>query len=266
MTNLLTKPLYIYSYCFTIAHIVDFIVIGFFLYRSYTLIKGSTAVNILTGLLIVYGTYFVVQSLNLKLCTIILKKITIIGPIIPIILFQREIRNFLSTIGSGILSGKNILESLIPWLAKNKEEIDVTPIVKAAQALGGSNTGALIVLTKNEDLRYYETSGDLVNAMVSARLLMAIFNKYSPLHDGAVIIYKNKIVAARCVLPITDNPNLPAHFGLRHKAAIGLTEITDTLVIVVSEESGQMSIARQGQIASNLSAQEIRSMIKTYLT
>ncbi|WP_255431774.1 diadenylate cyclase [Cardinium endosymbiont of Dermatophagoides farinae] len=115
-------------------------------------------------------------------------------------------------------------------------------------------------------MRYYEESGDLLNAVVSARLLIAIFNKYSPLHDGAVIIHSNKIVAARCILPVTENPNIAARFGLRHKAAVGLTEITDALVLIVSEESGQISIARKGTLESNLSAQEIRSALKDYLS
>lgn len=188
-----------------------------------------------------------------------------VGPLVTVILFQKEMRLYLSTIGARLLSGKDLFRSLIPWMGTAQKDVDVTPIVKAAQALGGSNTGALIVLTKNEDLTYYETSGDLINAIVSSRLLISIFNKNSPLHDGAVIIKENKITAARCVLPVTDDQKLPAHFGLRHKAAIGLTEITDTLVIVVSEESGQISIARQGEIASNLSLQEMRSRLKAYL-
>ncbi|WP_250239173.1 diadenylate cyclase [Cardinium endosymbiont of Oedothorax gibbosus] len=167
---------------------------------------------------------------------------------------------------TSLVGGKAMIIQMIPWLARKMDEVDVTPVVKAVQALGGSNTGALIVFTKDADLRYYEESGDLINAVVSARLLIAIFNKYSPLHDGAVIIHGNRIVAARCILPVTERPNMADRFGLRHKAAIGLTEITDTLVLVVSEESGQISIARKGVMENNLSAQEIRSALKDYLS
>jgi uncharacterized protein (TIGR00159 family) len=244
---------------------VDIVLVCFLIYRVYKLIEGSTAVKISSGFLVVYLFYLIVKVLKLKLLEAILGKFIDIGPIIPIVLFQREIRHFLSSVGKGLVSGKEIIANIIPWLANKKAEIDVTPVVKAAQALGGSNTGALIVFTKDADLRYYEASGDLINAVVSARLLIAIFNKYSPLHDGAVIIHDNKIVAARCILPVTDNANIAAHFGLRHKAAVGLTEITDTLVLIISEESGQVSIARKGKMENNLSAQEIRSIIKDYL-
>ncbi|WP_419241853.1 diadenylate cyclase [Cardinium endosymbiont of Nabis limbatus] len=243
---------------------VDVILVGFLVYWVYTLVKGSIAVKSIWGFLIVYLFYWVVQALHLKLLKSILS--IFISPIIPIILFQREIRHFLFSIGQSLGGSKAIIVQLIPWLARKKSEVDVTPVVKAVQTLGGSNTGALIVFTKDVDLRYYEESGDLLNAVVSARLLIAIFNKYSPLHDGAVIIHSNKIVAARCILPITENQNIAARFGLRHKAAVGLTEIIDALVLIVSEESGQISIARKGTMENNLSAQEIRSALKDYLS
>ena len=265
MSCLFTKALHIYHYDFAIIDVIDLVLVCLFISYCYRLIKDKAAVNILLGLAVIYILYFVIQACHLQIATLIMKKIIMVGPLVPVILFQREIRLYLSTIGARLLSGKDLFRSLIPWMAKDQKDVDVTPIVKAAQALGGSNTGALIVLTKNEDLTYYETSGDLINAVVSSRLLISIFNKHSPLHDGAVIIKENRITAARCVLPVTDDQKLPAHFGLRHKAAIGLTEITDTLVIVVSEESGQISIARQGEIASNLSLQEMRSRLKAYL-
>ena len=244
---------------------VDILLVCFLIYRVYKLIEGSTAIKIASGFFVIHLFYWLVKLLNLKLLQAILGRFIDIGPIIPIVLFQREIRYFLSSVGKSMISGKEIIENITPWFTNKKVEIDVTPVVKAAQALGGSNTGALIVFTRDADLRYYQESGDLINAVVSARLLIAIFDKYSPLHDGAVIIHKNKIVAARCVLPITDSSNIPAHFGLRHKAAIGLTEVTDALVLIVSEESGQISIAKKGKMESNLSIQEIRSVIKDYL-
>lgn len=245
--------------------VVDIILVGFLLYLVYKFIEGSTAVKIASGFFILYLFYWVVKLLKLKLLESILKSFIDLGPIVPIILFQREIRHFLFSMGKSFVLSKKILEKIIPWLANKKAAVDVTPVVKAVQSLGGSNTGALIVFTKDVDLRYYEESGDLINAVVSARLLIAIFNKYSPLHDGAVIIRSNRIVAARCILPVTENPNIAALFGLRHKAAVGLTEITDTLVLIVSEETGQLSIARKGKMENNLSVQEIRSVIKDYL-
>ncbi|CAH2560199.1 Putative Cyclic di-AMP synthase CdaA [Cardinium endosymbiont of Oedothorax gibbosus] len=256
--------LYLGSLDISFRLVVDMALVGCLVYWVYKLVKGSIAVKRIFGFLIVYLFYSIVQTLHLKVLGSILSILT--SPIVPIILFQREIRHFLFSLSTSLVGGKAMIIQMIPWLARKMDEVDVTPVVKAVQALGGSNTGALIVFTKDADLRYYEESGDLINAVVSARLLIAIFNKYSPLHDGAVIIHGNRIVAARCILPVTERPNMADRFGLRHKAAIGLTEITDTLVLVVSEESGQISIARKGVMENNLSAQEIRSALKDYLS
>ncbi|WP_243517978.1 MULTISPECIES: diadenylate cyclase CdaA [unclassified Candidatus Cardinium] len=243
--------------------VIDMVLIGFLIFAIYKLVEGSIAVKSILGFLVVYLFYWIVRALHLNRLASILSIFT--TPIVPIIIFQREIRHFLFSIGKSLLGSKAMMVQIIPWLTDQKSEVDVTPVVKAVQTLGGSNTGALIVFTKDADLRHYEESGDLINAVVSARLLIAIFNKYSPLHDGAVIIHSNKIVAARCILPVTDNPNIAARFGLRHKAAVGLTEITDALVLIVSEESGQISIAKKGSMENNLSAQEIRSALKEYI-
>jgi DNA integrity scanning protein DisA with diadenylate cyclase activity len=135
----------------------------------------------------------------------------------------------------------------------------------AVKSMSGSNTGALIVFSKNSPLKFYAESGDLIDAIVSKRIILSIFNKYSPLHDGAVIIHANRIKAARCILPVTERDDLPAEFGLRHRAAIGMTESTDTLVLVVSEETGQMSVVRNGNIFHNLSIKEIRAKVNDYL-
>ena len=132
------------------------------------------------------------------------------------------------------------------------------------KTLGGSYTGALIVFSRESGLKFYVDSGDKIDAIISKRLLLAIFNKNSPLHDGAVIVQNGRISAARCILPVSDLDNLPAQFGLRHRAAIGMSETTDTLVLVVSEETGQMSIVRTGKIHHNMSIQEIRNMINDY--
>jgi DNA integrity scanning protein DisA with diadenylate cyclase activity len=131
--------------------------------------------------------------------------------------------------------------------------------------MSGTATGALIVFSRDSPLKFYVDSGDHINGNISSRLLLSIFNKYSPLHDGAVIIYNGKISAARCILPVSENDNLPAQYGLRHRAAIGMSEVTDTMIIVVSEETGQMSLARNGYIWHNLSALELRRKINEYL-
>ena len=141
----------------------------------------------------------------------------------------------------------------------------MTPIIEAVKTMGGSNTGALLVFSKNSELKFYAESGDILDSVVSKRLLVSIFNKYSPLHDGAAIIYKNRIKAARCILPVSESEDLPASMGLRHRAALGMSEITDTLILVVSEETGQFSIARNGKIFTNLSPKDIRFRLNRYL-
>jgi diadenylate cyclase len=155
----------------------------------------------------------------------------------------------------------------LPWKKhESADQFDINPVIDAAKTLGGTNTGALIVFSRESELKFYVDSGDKIDGEISKRLLLSIFNKNSPLHDGAVIIHDGRISAARCILPVSDLENLPAQFGLRHRAAIGMSETTDTLVLVVSEETGQMSVVRAGKIHHNMSIQEIRKMINEYFS
>jgi len=249
-----------------LGEIIDIFLVGLLLYRVYKLIEGSTAVKIFIGFLLLSLTYLIVRSAGMELLTAILGKFMEVGVLAAIILFQQEIRRFLFWIGgTTALSGSALIGRLLGNKKANKIGVDVTPIVEAAKALAGSNTGALIVLSNEDDLKFYKESGDLIDAAVSKRLLLAIFNHQSPLHDGGVIIYNNKIIAARSILPVTERQDLPPQFGLRHRAAIGMTEVTDTLVLVVSEETGQISVARNGTLESNLSIQETRAVINDYL-
>ena len=131
--------------------------------------------------------------------------------------------------------------------------------------MGGTNTGALVVIAKGSELRLYAETGDELDCIISKRLLLSIFNKTSPLHDGAVIIVNNRIKAARCILPVTENSELPAFLGLRHRAAIGITELTDCIVVIVSEETGEISISRNGKLYYNLTPLELRTKLNLYL-
>ena len=130
--------------------------------------------------------------------------------------------------------------------------------------MAGSNTGALMVISKSTELKFYAESGDILDAELSKRLLVSIFNKYSPLHDGAVIIHNGKIKAARCILPVTER-EVPAQFGLRHRAGIGMSEATDAVILIVSEETGQISMAKNGKVLHNMSFQEVRETLNDYL-
>ena len=247
--------------------VIDILLVSFLLYQLYKLMRGSVAVKIFLGILSLYLIFLIVKSAQMELLSIILGQFMGVGVIAAIILFQPEIRKFLLLIGrTTSLNKENIFKNFVLWKKKEQAKgLNITPVIDAAKALGGSNTGALIVFSKDSELKFYAESGDRIEAVISKRLLISIFNKYSPLHDGAVIIYKGKITAARCILPVSEKDDLSADFGLRHRAALGMTETTDTLVLIVSEETGQLSISRQGELKSNQSPQEIRRAINTYL-
>lgn len=245
--------------------IIDILLVSVLLYQVYKLMRGSVALSIFFGFLTLYLLFLVVKAAQMELLTAILGQFMGVGVLAVIILFQQEIRKFLLLVGKTTTFDRDNFFKGFWRRHKENERINITPIIDACKSLSGSNTGALIVFSKNSALKFYAESGDEIDAVVSKRLLLSIFNKYSPLHDGAVIIHRGRVKAARCILPVTERDNLPAEFGLRHRAAIGMTELTDTLVVVVSEETGQMSAVQNGQIFHNLSAKELRKKINQYL-
>ena len=248
--------------------IIDILLFAFLLQQVYKLMRGSVAIKIFLGFLVLYLVYLVVNAADMELLSTVLGQFMGVGVLAVIILFQQEIRKFLLLLGrTHVFREGSILENIksIWSLNGNNKKSEITPIIEAAKTLGGSNTGALIVISRNSELKFYAESGDRLDAKVSKRLLLAIFNKFSPLHDGAVIVYDNQIIAARCILPVTERDDLPAQYGLRHRAAVGMSENTDVLVLVVSEETGQLTTVRNGEISQNLSAQELRKKINDYL-
>jgi diadenylate cyclase len=248
--------------------VLDVLLVTLLLAQVYKLIRGSMAIRVFFGFLSLYLIYLIVRAFEMELLSSILGQFMGVGVLALIILFQQEIRKFLVMLGktTNIQEGqfmKNV-RSMLHYSEERK--FDITPIVEAVKSLSASSMGALIVISKNSELKFYAESGDRLDAVISKRLLISIFNKYSPMHDGAVIIYNDKLVAARCILPVTERDDLPANYGLRHRAAIGMTEITDTMVIVVSEETGEISTVQNGEITQNISAQELRIIINDYLT
>jgi len=246
--------------------IVDILLVSVLLYQVYKLLKGSVAVRVLVGFLSLYLIYLVVKAAQMELLAGILGQFMGVGVLAAIIIFSQEIRKFLLILGKTSFRNSGILESIFIWRKRRpKINMNITAVIEAAKSLSGSNTGALMVFSRNTELKFYADSGDLLDAFISKRLLISIFNKYSPLHDGAVILYEGRIKAARCLLPVSERDNLPAQWGLRHRAALGMSEATDTLILIISEETGQMSIARNGKIDNNLSAPEIRKKLNRYL-
>jgi diadenylate cyclase len=245
---------------------VDISLVAVLLYQIYKLIRGSIAVNIFLGILALYLVYLIVRAAQMELLATILGQFMGVGVLAMIILFQPEIRKFLLLIGRGAeINRGDFLKSLANWRTSYHDDFDVHQLMEAVKTLKATRTGALIVFSRNIELKFYAETGDPLDAEVNKRLLISVFNKNSPLHDGAVIIYKGRIKAARCVLPVSDNDHLPPHFGLRHRSAIGMSETTDTLVMAISEESGRLILARNGKFIRGLKLKVVEQKILEYL-
>jgi diadenylate cyclase len=232
-----------------VTDIIDILLVAFIMYQVYVLIKGTVAFSIFVGVIGIYLLYMLVDLLKMKLLSTILGAVIGGGAIALIVLFQQEIRRFLIFLGSKYFPNRKFsLENIFNTGDDVPEKVRIDSIYKACINLAKSNTGALIVISRTSSLNLYAETGDILNAATSSRLLESIFIKNSPLHDGAVIIENAKIVSARSVLPFTDKTELPASYGMRHRAAIGISENTDAFVIIISEETGEISVAEEGRI------------------
>jgi uncharacterized protein (TIGR00159 family) len=245
--------------------VIDIGLVSVLLYQVYKLIRGSIAVNIFLGILALYLVYLIVRAAQMELLTMILGQFMGVGVLAMIILFQPEIRKFLLVIGRGTEFRENLFKTISNWRHEYHDDFDIGQVIEAVKTLKASKTGALMVFSRDTELKFYAQTGDALDAEVNKRLLLSIFNKNSPLHDGAVIIYKGRIRAARCVLPVSENDHLPPNFGLRHRAAVGMSESTDTLVLAVSEETGRLVLARNGQYLRALKLKQIEQKILDYL-
>lgn len=245
--------------------LVDITLVSILLYQVYKLIRGSIAVNIFLGILALYLIYLIVKAAQMELLATILGQFMGVGVLAMIILFQPEIRKFLLVIGRGTEFRENFLKNLSNWKQPYHEEFDIHQVIEAAKTLKATKTGALIVFSRDTELKFYIETGDALDADVTKGLLLSIFNKNSPLHDGAIIIHKGRIKAARCVLPVSENDSLPAHYGLRHRSAIGMSESTDTLVMAISEETGRLILARNGKYLRGLKLKQVEQKIIEYL-
>ncbi len=244
--------------------ILDILLLAIIIYQLYNLIRGTIAANIFIGLAIIYVLYYIVPDTKMPLLAGILKKVADVGIIAVIVLFQQEIRRFL------LLVGKNAsLQRNKAWwryfFGKSEDEKNnyarIKPIIDACKSLKQSRTGALIVFAKFYDEQFYQNSCEFLDSKISKRLLESIFQKNSPLHDGAVVISENKIKAASCILPLTDKTDLPLQFGLRHRAGIGVTENNEATAIIVSEETGEISYAKQGRVKMNIGFAELEKLL-----
>ena len=242
--------------------ILDIFLVGLLFYGLYYLVKGTTAIKIFFGIVSIILGLKIVTALHMELLSYILGAFVNVGFIALIIIFQPEVRRFLLGIGNTKIS--LAFKSLIANLGfryKEEKNLDLDAICEACASMSQDKVGALILLTQENNLNEIIETGVTINAVISKPLIENIFFKNSPLHDGAMVIANNKICAARCILPITQNINLPGSYGLRHRAGIGITENSDCIALVVSEETGSIRIINSGRVY-DVKASEMKAKIK----
>jgi len=247
----------------SIIDIVDVILFAFLLYEVYNLVKGTAAIRIFIGIIAVYLIYRIVRALQMELLSEILGQFISVGFIALIVVFQPEIRQFLLMVGNTRII-KTSRKRLLFWKFKieNPLNLHIDTIVKACKKMADTKTGALIVISRLNELEAYIETGQIVDAKISEFLLETIFFKNSPLHDGAVIISGGTIRAARCIMPLSSNPSIPAHCGLRHRAAVGITEKSDSIAIIVSEERGTISYCVDGKLSIDVTPSELSKLLE----
>jgi uncharacterized protein (TIGR00159 family) len=246
-----------------ILDIIDILIVSFLMYQFYMLIKGTAAINIFVGIFVVYLIWLIVKALNMELLGSILNQIIGVGMIALIVVFQQEIRRFLLLLGTRYLKQSSFsIEKLFSVKSDLGHAVRIHSVVKACTNLARDKVGAIIVIARQSRLFMYTETGDIINADTSNQLLQNIFFKNSPLHDGAVIIIEDKIYAARCILPISEDLNLPPSMGLRHRAALGITEHTDAIAIIVSEETGMISVSEAGKLSSDIGPSELLHFLR----
>jgi diadenylate cyclase len=249
-----------------IVDVIDVILFAVLLYEIYNLVKGTAAIRIFIGIIAIYLIWKIVKAFQMTLLTEILGQFISVGVIALIVVFQPEIRQFLLLIGkTKIIKSRH--QKFLFWRLKitNPVNLHIDTIVKACKKMADTRTGALIVITRQNELNTYVETGLPVDAKISEVLLETIFFKNSPLHDGAVIINGSSIRAARCILPVSNKADIPAFCGLRHRAAVGITEKSDAVAIIVSEQTGEISFSSDGKLTFNLSPSELSTILENIL-
>ncbi|HHU26554.1 MAG TPA: TIGR00159 family protein [Bacteroidales bacterium] len=246
---------------FGLKDFIDVVLVALLLYYLFRLVKISGLRPLLIGILVFMVIWILVSRVfNMVLLGSILDQFVSAGLILLVILFQDEIRRFLMSLGSK--KGWNFIAKLIfPNEGNKKDNSHLTAVVLACMNMSKAKTGALIAIQGDIQMGLYEQTGEIVNADISSRLIENIFFKNSPLHDGAMIIVGKKIKAAGCILPISQNPNIPAHLGLRHRAGLGISQETDAKVIIVSEERGKIAFASEGRLKMNISPEDLQRLL-----
>lgn len=250
---------------FGLKDFIDILLVALMLYYIYRLMRESRSINVFVGIMIfivVWG--FVSQIIEMRLLGAILDKLVSVGVIAIIVIFQEDIRKFLYNLGA-----HQRVKTLIDFFSPNRDNAVnklslkkvIMPIVMACLSMSKGKVGALIVIQRGFSLSDIVTTGEVVDAAINQRLIENIFFKNSPLHDGAMVIAKQRILAAGCILPVSHNLDIPKNLGLRHRAALGMSQESDALCVIVSEETGGISIAQNGRLQLNLSAEELEAIL-----
>lgn len=240
----------------TLLDVLDIVVISYVLYRLYLFIRGSRAAQMAVGLVVILLVSWLAHLSNMSGISWIFAKLETIWLIAFVILFQPELRRMLVYLGQS---------PVIRYFVKVSGTRAIDEIVRAAQELSRLRYGGLIVLVRDDSLRTIIETGIKIQAEVSAALLVSLFSPKSPLHDGAVVIENDVIVTAKCILPLTQNDRIDKRLGTRHRAALGLSEESDAVILVVSEETGKLSIAMEERLLSGLSIEEVENILQASL-
>ena len=246
---------------FTFIDFIDIILVAAIMYWIYRATKGTNAPYIISGIIVIYLLWVVVRTLNMELLSTILGQFVSVGVIALIIVFQPEIRRFLQMIG---MRQKRFNFITRIFACEDDKSANILPIVTACREMAETKTGALIVIGQQSDLTLIIEGGIALDARISTPLIRNIFFKNAPLHDGAAVVVGDRIVAAKCILPVTQS-DVPKSYGTRHRAAIGMSEISDAIIIVVSEETGGISLAQGGQLRRDVDPQRLTQILQRYL-
>jgi uncharacterized protein (TIGR00159 family) len=250
-----------------IIDIVDIVLVAFLLYYLYKLVKGTVAINIFFGIVILLAIWQVTELLKMEMVRYVLRAFLGVGMIVLVVVFQPEIRKFLLVLGSAnFRARKRLFKSWKFFSEETTSYTDIDAIVNACAKMATSRTGALIVIQRNNSLDFVKNTGDAMNVAVNQPIIESIFFKNSPLHDGAMIIEDNTITATRTILPVSNDRNIPQRFGLRHRAAIGITEKCDAVSLVVSEENGQLSYIKEGDFVLFEDIEELKNILEKDLS
>lgn len=246
--------------------LLDVTLVAVLLYQVYHLVKGSIASRVFLGCIFVYVFYLVVRGLRLELLTTILQYFMGVGAIALIVIFQQEVRRFLLMLGkSTAFTNNRLFNTFLGRAETNTQAMQLKTIADACRNIAADFNGAIVVIKKEDELEKFVQTGEILDATISRHLLLSIFNQYSALHEGATIVADGRIAAARCILPVADGIDVPSSMGFRHRAALGMSETTDAAVVVISEQTGRISLAMEGKLTPNISTEELETRLSEYL-